>query len=411
MSEQPNKVATVLKVVLPLLVIAAGVGFFRFVVSRKPEAPRQPQVDTALLVETTVVERGRHEVAVRANGQVVAAELVVLSPEVTGRVRAMSPELVPGGRFRAGETMLRIDPRDYQLAVDAQSAEVNRAQLELQLEEGRQRIAEREWALFEREPQEAGAGRALALREPQVETARVAVRSAQSSAQRARLALEKATLRAPFNGMVLSENVDLGQVVGPQTQVATLVGTDAFWVRVSVPVASLATLRFPDRHGEGSPVRVWQSVNGQRIEREGRLLRLLPDVDPVGSMARVIVRIDDPLALQGERRGSLPMLLGSYVDVELGAAPLDDVVELPRLALREGNKVYVMTPERTLAVREVEIVWSRPETVLVRDGLASGEQVVTSRVPTPVAGLPLRTATEPREVVAERAGASREVVR
>jgi RND family efflux transporter MFP subunit len=396
-------VSTILKVVLPPIVITAGVALVVVLVKSKPDAPRAAVDDRALLVDAQPVTRTRHEVSVRANGTVIAAEQVLLAPEINGRVVWTSDQLVPGGRFRRGEPVFRIDPRDYRLAVEAQSAEVQRAQLELQLEEGRQRVAEREWNLFESTrapaepgsesgPTEASSSDDLALRRPQRETAEVTLRSARSAAERARLALSKASLTAPFNAMVVNENVDVGQLVGPATQAATLVGTDAFWVRVSVPLASLANLQLPDGDTPGPVVRVSQQVGGRRIERTGRVLRLLPDLDSVGAMARLLVAIEDPLALSEANRGSLPILLGSYVDVEIEAAPLESAVEVPRVALREGNRVFVMTNDDTLSVRTVEVAWSRDESVLVTSGLEHGERIITSRVPTPVDGMPLRTA-------------------
>lgn len=139
----------VLKAVLPVVVIVLGVLGLRALILSKPDAPRVAADTRALLVDVQPVTRARHEVSVRANGTVIAAEQVVLAPEINGRVVWTNDQLVPGGRFRRGETVFRIDPRDYRLAVDAQSAEVQRAQLEVQLEEGRQRVAEREWNLFE----------------------------------------------------------------------------------------------------------------------------------------------------------------------------------------------------------------------------------------------------------------------
>lgn len=399
--------STLLKVVLPPVVIAGGVASLMMLVKSKPDAPRRPQDDRALLVDAQPVTRERHELRVRAHGTVIAAEQVVLAPEINGRVTWTSDQLVPGGRFARGQVVLRVDPRDYRLAVETQSAEVQRAQLELQLEQGRQRVAEREWSLFESTraaPSENGDGDAasddLALRRPQRETAEVALRSARSAAERARLTLSKTNLVAPFNAMVVNENVDVGQLVGPGTQVATLVGTDHFWVRVSVPLASLSNLQLPEGDRPGPSVRVSQQIGGRTVERYGRVLRLLPDLDAVGSMARLLVVIDDPLALRDDSRGSLPILLGSYVDVEIEAVDLDDAIEIPRAALREGDRVFVMTPERTLVIREVEVAWSRDDTVLVTGGLQDGEQVIVSRVPTPVDGMPLRTAQSPPQLPA-----------
>ncbi|HJK92627.1 MAG TPA: efflux RND transporter periplasmic adaptor subunit [Polyangiaceae bacterium LLY-WYZ-15_(1-7)] len=387
----------IVKVVSPIVVLVIGFGIFRGLVATRPEPPRRPRGEDGLLVEVMEVQAGRHEVAVRGSGQVRAAQQVVLSPEVTGTVRWQSAQLVPGGRFERGEPVLRLDARDYRLAVEQSAAEVQRAQLELELERGRQRVATREWELFQDEDEASPddeAGRALALREPQLETAQVSVRAAQSARQRAQLNLQRTTIRAPFNAMVLEENADLGQLLGPSSQVATLVGTDAFWVEVSVPVEALERIRLPEGEEPGSTARIHQVVGDETLTRDGRVLRLLPSLDPIGSMARVLVEIEDPLGLeQPEEERGLPLLLGSYVHVDIDVAPLDGVVELPRLALREGGKIYVMTDAGTLEIREVELAWTREESVLLARGVTSGERVVTSRVPNPVNGLELRTAS------------------
>ncbi len=337
----------------------------------------------------------------------------MLSPEVPGKITWVSDELVPGGRIDEGTRLLRLDGRDYRLALQSRSADVNRANLELQLEQRRQAIAEREWEGFSQEDAPAGgtgeaseSGRALALRQPQLENAEVSVEAARSAAQQARLNLQRTTIRAPFNAMVLSEAVDVGQYVAPGGQLATLVGTDEAWVQVSMPVEALPSIHFPERDGEGSPARVSFDVGGQEVVREGRVLRLLPDLDASGGMARVLVAIDDPFAMdrEGEDAPKVPLLLGSFVTVDIDVPPLSDVVEVPRLAVREGNQVYVMNDQDQLEVRELQVVWGRPESVLVREGVADGERVITSRVPTPVDGMALREENGADEDLRAQAG-------
>ena len=382
-----------LKYVLPFVVLAAGVGVFMMLFKSRPEPPRTARENQGLLVEVATLESGRQDVNVSARGQVVPAQRAVMAPQVTGTVRWMADALVPGGRFRQGETLLRLDSRDYRLALESQEANLSAAGLELQLERGRQVVAEREWQVFGAPEAAAGsnASEALARRQPQLDNAEVSVAAAESGVERARLDLSRTRLTAPFNAMVLAENVDRGQLVGPTSQVVTLVGTDTFWVEVAVPVAQLAALRIPGAGAaEGSRATVRQTVGDQSIERSGRVLRLLPDLDPAGSMARLLVAIDDPLGLGSEDAG-IPLLLGSYVEVDLEAAPLDDVIEVPRAAVREGERAFVMNAEDSLEVRDLDIAWGRRDSVLVRDGLAAGERLVTSRVPAPVPGLKLRT--------------------
>lgn len=382
----------VLKTVLPVVATAAGVAVMLVLIRTKPTPPRQERGADGVLVTTETLTKSTHEVNVVAQGQVVPARQLVLAPEVSGRVQWQSPELVPGGRFEAGAPVVRLDPRDYRLQVEARRADVQRAQLELQLERGRQQVAAREWQVFGEDAESADEGAALALRRPQLQTAQVALEAAQSAAEQARLALSRTTVRAPFAAMVVTKSAEVGQLVGPSAPLATLVGTDEFWVQVSIPVEHLAAIRVEARDGEGSRARVWQEVSGQRIERDGRVLRLLPDVDPVGAMARVLVAIEDPLGLTREEDDPLPMLLGTTVTVEIAAEPLRDVIAVPRQAVRQGDRAFVMNPDGTLAIRDLVVAWRGEDALLVRDGVREGERLVTSRIPIPVEGMALRVA-------------------
>lgn len=403
----------VAKGVLPFVIVAGGVGLVAALVASRSEPPREAPTSEGLLVETLTLHQGPHEVVVRAHGQVVPARRVVIGAEVPGRVRSVSAEFVPGGRYRSGEVMLRLDPRDYALMVQSRQAEVNRASLELQVETRRQEVAQREWESFGGADESAPSaeGTALALREPQRETAEVGVTAARSSAQQARLNLQRASVRAPFNAMVLTQQAEVGQYVGPGSPLVTLVGTDAFWVQVSLPVSALDRIHIADEGG--SSARVWMEIDGKRVEREGSVVRLLPDLDPAGSMARVLVEVVDPLRLAPETResetegtpGEVPMLLGSYVTVDIAALPIDAAIELPRGAVREGNRVFVMSANDTLELREVEVIWGRDDSVLVASGVTDGERLITSRVPAPVEGMTLRERETPPSAESPRAEA------
>jgi hypothetical protein len=120
-----------------------------------------------------------------------------------------------------------------------------------------------------------------------------------------------------------------------------------------------------------------------------------------------LLNIENPLG----QRGDLPLLLGSFVDVSIGAQPIDNAIRLPRVALRNGRNVYVMNDDNLLEIREVQIVWTEPDAVLVTGGLGPEERVVTSRISTPVPNMLLRTAqpvpqatpTDPSEPAAQAA--------
>lgn len=405
------------KLVQPLLVVvtlAAGVLVVMHMVSTRPQAKRQERRDEGLLVETQTVRAARQEVAIRAHGSVLPAKRVIVQSEISGRVIAQSPQLEPGGFVRQGDVLVQIDPRDYELAVEARKAEVSRAQLEVSLERGRKDVAEREWQMFSGLHRgDAGGGdpeEQLALRGPQLRTAQVGVDSAESALERAKLDLARATVRAPFNAVVIEEHVDVGQLLTPQTQLATLVGTDAYWVQVSVPLESLQYIRTPSagEKGRGSRALVWFQLGGRKVERQGYVERVLPNLDDTGAMARVLVTIDDPLGIRARSAQKLaakgktdaeaaahdalvPLLLNSYVNVEIDAPPLESAIEIPRLALREGDQVFVVDAQSRLRIRTIEVAWRGEHAVYATGGIQDGERLVTSRVAAPVDGMVVRS--------------------
>ena len=376
-----------LKWALSIGVIVAAVAVAFILISTKEEPPRAEKPLEGTLVEVIQINTGRHEVDLHAKGTVVPAKEIVLQAELGGRVIWQSPELVAGGRFKTDQPMVRIDSRDYQLAVESYRSQVNRAKLDLSIEARRGEVAKREWNAFG-EMDVSDEQRALAQREPQLEANRLALKAAQSALKKAQLDLSRTTLRAPFNAMVVSENVDTGQVLSPQTAVARLVGTDEYHVQVSVPVAALRSARARTADAPGSEAQIFQQVGQETIERPGEVIRQLPDLDPGGAMARVLVNIENPLG----KRGDLPLLLGSFVDVSIGAQPIADAIRLPRVALRNGRNVYVMNDQDMLEIRDVQIAWTEPDAVLVTGGLGPNERIVTSRIATPVPNMLLRTA-------------------
>lgn len=388
-----------LLIAAPIVVLFAGIAVLAGLIATKPEPEKKPAEEIGLLVSTTKPNAGTHQAFVRARGRVVPSQSVSLSPQVAGRVVWQSDKLVPGGTFKKGESLFRVDQRDYKLALEARAAEVNRAQLELEVERGRQKVAQKEWRSFG----DKNAGeQSLALRQPHLQTATVGVKAASSSMKKARLDLRRTNVVAPFSGTVMSENIDLGQLVAPGGALGTFVGTEEFWVQVSVPVSSLSNIQIDAENG--STAKVWQVVDGKRIERPGRVIRMLPELAPGGTMARVLVSIANPLG----DAGRLPLLLNSFVTVDIDVDAIENAVAIPRLALREGRFVYLKKNQQ-LEIREVDVLWSTDDTVLLEPQSIEGGDVIISRIPTPVQGMAVRTkAANKTAADGEKPGGSKE---
>lgn len=397
--DRPGLSSRVLAFAIPILICLGGLAFAGAMVATRPDAERAEPESQGLPVRVQSLEPSSEAIVVHAHGQVIAARRVVMQPELSGRVIWMNEDLVPGGRIAAGAPLVRIDPRDYRTSMEVQRAQLESSRLAISQEESRRVIAEREWALLGHRSG-AGAtpdGRQLALREPQIRSARASLRAAESSVRQARTNLSRTTVTAPFDAFVQTENVEIGQLVGPSTQLAVLVGTERFWVQVAVPMERLRWIRLP-RDGEpGASVIITQQLGeNDTIERTGRVVRLLGDLDPVGRMARVVIEIDDPL---GDERdpsttaaASLPMLLGAFVRVAIDAGTLESVFRIPREALHAGDRVFLYGSGE-LQIVEADVVWRENDSVLVR-GLDPDGELVLSQLATPIAGTSLRRVEE-----------------
>lgn len=386
---------------LPLLILAGGVLGAQVMIASRPEVPKVEPQATPTLVETVTVRAHDERAVIPAYGTVRAHRELTVFPRVEGYVTAQHANLISGGRVGAGDTLIEVDARDYELAVETARGNVARAEFELRLEEGSQVVAEREWALLEPSIETSDMGRRLALREPHLTEKRAAVAAARSRLAQAELNLQRTRVRAPCNALVLDENVEPGQLVNARSPVATLVCTDVFRVEVSLALDRLHWVTFPntaESAGEegsaeqGSVVRIRRDLGAaQAAQWTGRVDRLLGDVTENGRMARLLVLVPNPL---GHAPGDAQLLLGEYVRVEIMGPRLNDALSLPRRALREGDRVWVHNAENRLEVRHVDVTLGRDDTVIVRRGVAAGERVIVSPLPAALPGMVLQAVGE-----------------
>jgi RND family efflux transporter MFP subunit len=374
--------------VAPVLVIGLAIIGFRALVAGREEPQRRPSSDSGMLVDVETARVTRAPVVVSGEGNVVASRTVTLQPQVTGRLTWVAPSLVPGGYVDEGDVLARIEDTDFAIGVSLADASLEQTRAQLEIERGRQRVAQREWELYGEGEDEMG----LATRAPQLRTAEIAVELAEAQLRKARVDAARAVIRAPFSGVVTRESADVGQLVSPQAALATLVGTDVFRVEISVPVESLAHISIPGVNGEvGSEARVTYPGPSGDVVRRGRVERLLPELSAVGRMARVIVEVHDPFdrSVPPEEREP-PLLLSSFVRVELEGATTADVVAIPRAAVHDGDRVYV-AEDGVLRIRRISAAWRDDAHLYVTDGVGDGEHYIVSPISIAVDGMRVRT--------------------
>lgn len=372
---------------LCVIALVLGVALWAtfWMLGSKPKSKPRPQARTAPLVEVRQAAFTPRQIRVPASGTVIPARDLELRPEVSGTVAELSGAFVPGAELRKGEVLLRIDDREYRLAVARSLAALEQIRSELLLEQGNQIVARGEFELLGEAVSEKE--RDLMLRLPQLRSLEARLKAAEADLAQAELDLERTAVRVPFNAVVVEKRVELGSRVNESTALARLAGTDAFWAEVSVPLHLLDFIEIP-----GAPARIRPYRNGIAHQgREGRVIRRLPALEEQGRMARLLVEVRDPLSLA---RKAEPLLLGSYVQLEIEGRPLAAALELPRNLLREGDRLWVLSPGGTLDIREVEVAFRDREHVLITGGIEAGERLILTELPAPVQGMPLRSEDE-----------------
>ena len=386
------------KLLLPILVLAAGVALAAAIIKARPKVERQPAAAPAPLVRVVEVRLGAEYLNVRGQGTVEPRSEATLVAQVGGRIERASRRFAEGAFFSRGDTLLWIEDADYRLAVAQAEAAVAQARVGLEREEAEAELAVREWG-------ELGEGEAspLTRREPQLAQARAGLAAAEATLEQTLLNLSRTRVRAPYDGRMRGKLADVGQFVGPGTPLATVYSTEAAEIRVPVPRDELPFLELDLGRGDfgddGPLVKLSGDDDAGRQGWEGRVVRADGGFDPRTRMLGLYVEVEDPFGRRGGGGEVLPM--GLFVEAEIQGRLADDVAVLPRSALRDGGRVLVAADDR-LTYRAVDVVRILGDEVVIGGGLASGELVCVSNLETVVDGMRVRAQREEPPLETER---------
>ena len=388
--------------ILPVVVLALGCAAYALLVAtRDVPQTRDPETPTPLVRVMTAQPRDVR-FKVESRGIVVPRTESDLVAEVRGRVVGVAAALVEGGFFSEGAELLRLDDREYRIARD-------RARAIVALRESEARLARAE-ADRRRQLRQRGAASEADFEqfENRERVAEASLAEARANLARAELDLERTVVRAPFEGRVRERSVDVGQFVSPGSKLARIFAVDHAEVRLPIQIDELAFLDASfvglERPTEaalrvgtavsGAPVRLTGRLGGREIVWPARLVRAEAAIDERTRMLHVVARIEDPylLASQTADDGSsaVPLPVGLFVSAEIEGRKVEDVYVLPLMALRDGNRVFVLDEAGRLRVRPVSILRRDHDEVVLDGGLRGGEQVVVSPLRIYTEGMRLR---------------------
>lgn len=394
---------------IPLLILGVGIVGMKYLVSHRRPPKKEVKTQPGALIETIIVHPEKRQINIFGTGTVQPRQGASIAPQVSGKVENVSPKLVVGGFFSTGELLFSIEEVDYQLAVQSATANLIKADVEVLKIKSLARVARQEWERLQLDGKEEP--NPLVLYEPQLQGSIAQQTAARAQLEQAKINLERTKIRAPFNCFIRSEQIDLGQYVKVGNPVVEISGTDNAEIIVPLPRKVFRWIDIPRGRQQqtGSPATVTFTDQQQTYEYHGRLVRVLGDVDPRGRMSRVVIAVDDPFHLRKKTDSYLPELeIGMFVNVNIHGQQLEQVISLPREALRDQETVWVAKPWDSpllkrkgsgtvpvlfkLQIKPVTVIHRQLKTVLISAGLNDGDRVVLTNLNGAANGMKLRPA-------------------
>ncbi|MEP5764531.1 MAG: efflux RND transporter periplasmic adaptor subunit [Halieaceae bacterium] len=367
------------KLLYPLLVLAAAIAVMTLLIISRSEPVGEDFTPPLTTVRVVTTESRAEHLVVRSQGTVQPRTESQLIPEVSGRVVWMSPALVSGGSFSEGEALLRIDDADYRNAVDKGKAALTRAKVEQEhAADELERVEKLHQQKLSSQSQVDEAQRRFRVAEANLVEARINLQQAERD-------LSRTLISAPYSGRVRREHVDQGQFIARGSEFATIYATDFAEVRLPIAANQLAYLnistggQLPE---QPSPVTLSGVLGNVQFIWNGELVRTEAEFDSSSRMIFGVARIRN---VKGPEMP--PLAVGLFVQAEIQGRLVDNVIRLPRTALRDQNQVLVVDAEDRLRFRQVTVSRIEHDEVLIRKGLEAGERVCVSPLQTVVDGM------------------------
>ncbi len=403
------------------LVLGAG-SMAALLISKKTPAEASAETEEkAIRVELLEAVPTRVPVTLRGHGEMRPIRVAQIAPEVAGRVVSVHPDFEVGRSVPAAAVLFTVDPTLYARQVAEAEAAVAQAgaalrRIEADAVHARQRVSTLErrvslaWAQLDRAEQLVARGIGAETERESAEQNHIAARQerdqaahtaelapihleearrdldlAQSRLETAQHNLSLTEVRAPFAGRIKSRSVETGQYVRPGEAAVTLADDSVLELPVQLDAREAsAWLRFAGPRDnenwfgnlEAVPCRVAWTESHEPTMHEGTLDRI-ENFDPESRMLTVVIRVAPAAST------TFPLVEGMFCRAEIPGRDLDGVFQLPKTAVTFDNTVYLSVENR---LKTVAVTLARIDDhhAYVAEGIAAGDQVVTTRLVNPL---------------------------
>jgi len=365
----------------PIIILVSSVILFMLMIKLKPEAEFQEPKIIPQLVETMVAYPSEVSAKISSQGTIRPEHEIFITSELSGKVAWVSESFLDGAGFRTGDTLMKIEKRDYELALISTESSLFQAKLALEREEAESNLASIEWKRVGK-----GDASSLTLREPQLAQARAVLAAAEAAYEQSKRNLERTSIIAPFDGRVRKKMVDLGTNLIPGARVADIYATASFEVRLPIADKDIPFLGIPldgtSINSTNRPdVKLSTSYGGDELEINGSIVRSESEIDLKTRMISVIATI--PISKSNTR-----FKVGMFVNAEIKGSSFPGVTVVPRSAVKD-DMIWVVIDQK-LRRKSVEVIRYEKDFAFISNGLNKNDRILITRLSSYVDGMPVR---------------------
>jgi len=369
------------------------------ILSNPPTSTRaKPSQAPQMTVATTTLSPQSYQVMVQSFGTVKPRTQSILFAQVSGQINKVSKQFRAGGFFEQGDVLIQLDDRDHRAEVKIAQASLMSAKQNLQEEGARVKQALADW-------QRLGNGKApnaLVLRQPQFEAAKAQVLSAEAQLDKVKLSLERTKIVAPYAGRILKKNVDIGQVISSNTQLADIFAVDYVEIRLPIKNKDLPLMKLPEEYQNGDDSSGSEKLNSSMISNvvissdlmgeqiwQGKIVRTESAIDEVSQQLYVVAQIIRPY--DGEYNQGAQIKMGQYVTAQITGRKVENALVIPSSAIYQGSYVYIVN-DNLLIRKDITLGWQNGTEAIVTQGLISGDELVLTSLGQVSSGTPVAIA-------------------
>lgn len=365
----------------PLIIISVSIIIFVLMIRLRPEAKFEEPKIIPQLVETMVAYPSEVRAKISSQGTIRPEHEIFVTSELSGKVTWVSKNFLDGAGFKIGDTLMKIEKRDYELALISTESSLFQARLALEREEAEANLASIEWKRVGK-----GDASSLTLREPQLAQARAVLAAAEAAYEQSKRNLERTSIIAPFDGRVRKKMVDLGTNLIPGSRLADIYATASFEVRLPIADKDIPFLGIPldgtSIDAANRPeVRLSTSYGGDELTTKGFIVRSESEIDPKTRMISAIATIPISNANSGFK-------VGMFVNAEINGLSYPGITVVPRSAVKD-NMIWVVIDEK-LRRKSVEVIRFEKDFAFISDGLNKNDRILITRLSSYVDGMPVR---------------------